>query len=169
MRKRIRLQAGPLARFRYAATSTASKILALLGVLAGIGILVWLAIPNIPYAYHAAATFIDQHGSTIRDDITIAKEYTAAPESAALLNFRYEGNVFLTQTRACLEDNISIARSQHLDFDNAALQFEQNLNAFMPNDAEIAASFEKAKTEWASVKRTIDRSEKPQPAACAVV
>lgn len=169
MRKRIRLQAGPLARFRYAATSTASKVLALLGVLAAAGILIWGAIPNIPYVYHAAATFVDHHGSIIRDDISIAKEITAAPETAALLSYRYEGRVFLTQTRECVGSIKDMAPSQRRDFDAAALQFENSLNAFIPDESEIRADFDKAKDSWAAVKRVIDRNGGPASEACAVV
>lgn len=169
MRNRIRLKAGPIARLRYAATSTASKILALLGVLVILGGTVWFAIPNIPHVYHAAVSFIDHHGSIIRDDISIAKELTNAPETVAVLTYQYEGDVFLTQTRACLADAEKIDALPRQKFETSADQLESKLTAFIPDEAEISASFEQAREDWAEAKKRIVRVSDPLPAACAAV
>lgn len=168
MRKRIRLQAGPLARFRYAATSTASKVLALLGVLAAAGILVWGAIPNIPYVYHAAAAFIDHHGNIIRDDLSVAKEPTNAPETATLLASRFAGRIYLTETRACVDIG-NISKSQRQEYDVAATNFENSLNAFIPDEAAVDRDFDEVQDAWKAVRKKIEATGQVLPEECAAV
>lgn len=169
MRKRIRLNAGPLARIRYAATSTASKILAVLGALAILGGAIWLIAPTIPQAYQTTAAYIDHHGSIIRDDISISKELTQAPETVGLLTQKSEGNRYLTITRQCVDAAPSLSENQRAAYDAAAAKLDNSLHAFFPSEADIRGAREEIEKAWKNLQPTLTSTGDTLPEACATV
>lgn len=164
MPRKIRLQAGPIARLRYTATSSIAKF-------AGIGLLALAfiaaiagTIPQLPSIYERVSTDVNAAGEYIRDQLIIASAATPSRENATQAKMRLDAGQYLRASESCIQEaGIRGQRTYALTY--AVSQLKEKLGATWLDTASVADTRNTVMNEWKSIT---DEAVWSQP-SCALI
>lgn len=139
MSRRVKLYAGPTARLRYGVTSNLAKWAGLLIlVLAIIGAVIG-SLPYVPAIYERASAAVAEAGVYVRDDLTIARSLTVAPEDATALTTRADANTTLQASRLCFDNGNAVPTTQRRELTLAQSKLEESIDHIWIDANNVAA------------------------------
>ena len=150
MSRRVKLYAGPVARLRYAASSSIVKF-AGLGILAlaALGILV-ASLQFVPLAYDIVARQVTIAGEYVQDTLTVADTATATREDAAQVQTRLDAGEYLRASEACIRDaGLTGQRTYALTYEVS--QLKEKLGATWLDVASVTDKRNAVMNEWKSI------------------